>query len=41
MLDEHNDKIKQACTEVNAQFYSSNTGQSVFDVFFDVLGRKR
>ena len=41
MLQEHNDKIQQACTEVNAQFYSSNTGQSVFDVFYDVLGRKR
>ena len=41
MLDEHIDKIKQACTEAGAQFYSSNTGQNVFDVFFDVLGRKR
>lgn len=41
MLDEHNGRIQQACTEVNAQFYSSNTGQSVFDVFYDVLGRKR
>ncbi|VVB81822.1 Uncharacterised protein [uncultured archaeon] len=41
MLDEHNEKIQQACTEVNAQFYSCNTGQSVFDVFYDVLGRKR
>ncbi|MCX6708980.1 MAG: DUF58 domain-containing protein [Candidatus Woesearchaeota archaeon] len=41
MLEEHNGRIQQACTEVNAQFYSSNTGQSVFDVFYDVLGRKR
>lgn len=41
MLDEHVEKIKQACTESGAQFYSSNTGQNVFDVFFDVLGRKR
>src|SRR5574341_47384 len=41
MLDEHVDKIKQACTEAGAQFYSANTGQNVFDVFYDVLGRHR
>lgn len=41
MLQEHIDKLQQACTEAGAQFYSSNTGQNVFDVFFDVLGRKR
>ncbi len=41
MLQEHVDKIQQVCTEVGAKFYSSHTGQSVFDVFFDVLGRKR
>ncbi len=41
MLDEHVEKIHQICTEVGAQFYSANTGQNVFDVFFDVLGRKR
>jgi uncharacterized protein (DUF58 family) len=41
MLEDHIGKIKQACVEAGAQFYSSNTGQSVFDVFFDVLGRKR
>lgn len=41
MLQEHNDKIQQACTEVGAKFFSSNTGINVFDVFFEVLGRKR
>ncbi len=41
MLQEHIDKIQQVCTEAGAKFYSSHTGQSVFDVFFDVLGRKR
>ncbi len=41
MLQEHVDKLQQACNEVNAQFYSANTGQNVFDVFFEVLGRKR
>ncbi len=41
MLNEHNDKIQQVCNEVGAQFYSANTGQNVFDVFYDVLGRKR
>jgi len=41
MLQEHIDKLQQACTEAGAQFYSSNTGQNVFDVFFDVLGRHR
>ncbi len=41
MLDEHNEKIKQACNEAGAKFFSSNTGMSVFDVFFELLGRKR
>jgi uncharacterized protein (DUF58 family) len=41
MLAEHVGKIQDACIKAGAQFYSSNTGQNVFDVFFDVLGRKR
>src|SRR5574341_885891 len=41
MLQEHIDKIQQVCTEVGAKFYSANTGQNVFDVFYDVLGRHR
>ncbi|MBW2969770.1 DUF58 domain-containing protein [Candidatus Woesearchaeota archaeon] len=41
MLQEHIDKIQRTCDEVGAQFYSSHTGQSVFDVFYDVLGRRR
>ena len=41
MLSEHNDKIKQVCGEVGASFYSANTGQNIFDVFYDILGRRR
>lgn len=40
-LDDHIEKIKRAAMEVNAQFYSANTGQNVFDVFYDLIGRKR
>jgi len=41
MLKEHIDKIQQACNEANAKFFCSNTGMTVFDVFFDLLGRRR
>ncbi len=41
MLDEHIEKIQQACNEAGAKFFSANTGMSVFDVFFELLGRKR
>lgn len=41
MLEEHNAKINDACSQAGAQFYSSNTGQNVFDVFYDVLGKHR
>jgi len=41
MLQEHVDKIQGVCNEAGAQFYSANTGQNVFDVFYDVLGRHR
>jgi len=41
MLDEHNAKILDACAQVGATFYSANTGQNVFDVFYDVLGKRR
>ncbi len=41
MLDEHIEKIQQVCNESGAKFFSANTGMSVFDVFFELLGRKR
>jgi len=41
MLNEHIDKIQQTCNEVGAKFYSANTGQNVFDAFYDILGRRR
>ncbi|MBI4146627.1 DUF58 domain-containing protein [Candidatus Woesearchaeota archaeon] len=41
MLGDHIDKIKQVCAEVGAKFYTADTGQSVFDVFYDVVGRRR
>lgn len=41
MLNEHIEKIQQACNEAGAQFYSANTGQNVFDVFYDIVGKKR
>ena len=41
MLDEHNMKIKQAADESGAKFHIADTGQNVFDVFYDILGRKR
>ena len=41
MLEEHNEKIRQACNEAGAKFFTSHTGMSVFDVFFELLGRRR
>jgi uncharacterized protein (DUF58 family) len=41
MLDDHIEKVQQACNESGAKFFSANTGMSVFDVFFELLGRKR
>jgi uncharacterized protein (DUF58 family) len=38
MLNDHIARINNACEEVGAEFYSSNTGQEIFDVFYDVLG---
>ncbi|PIN74436.1 DUF58 domain-containing protein [Candidatus Woesearchaeota archaeon CG10_big_fil_rev_8_21_14_0_10_37_12] len=40
-LEEHNARIKHVCDLVGAQFYPAHTGQTPFDVFYDVLGRKR
>ena len=40
MLKEHVEKIQRLCTEAGARFYTADTGQNVFDVFYDVLGRK-
>ncbi|OYT32657.1 DUF58 domain-containing protein [Candidatus Woesearchaeota archaeon ex4484_78] len=44
MLSDHIAKIKNVCAEFNAKFYSADTSQSVFDVFFEALvsrGRRR
>lgn len=38
MLNDHIARIHQACDQVGAEFYSANTGQKIFDVFYDVLG---
>jgi len=38
MLNDHIARIHQACDLVGAEFYSANTGQEIFDVFYDVLG---
>jgi len=38
MLNDHIARIDQACDAVGAEFYSANTGQDIFDVFYDVLG---
>ncbi len=38
MLDAHIKKIHLECEAVGAEFYSANTGQKIFDVFYDVLG---
>lgn len=38
MLNDHIAKINQACDLVGAEFYSANTGQKIFDVFYEVLG---
>ncbi len=40
-LNEHSDKIKEIATQIGAKFYVADTGKSVFDVFFDVVGRRR
>lgn len=41
MLDNHVAEVRKACEEFGAQFFCADTGMSVFDVFFEVLGRKR
>lgn len=38
MMQEHIARINQECEAVGAEFYSANTGQKIFDVFYDVLG---
>ena len=40
MLSAHIAAIAEVCGEVGAQFYSANTGQTIFDVFYDVLARR-
>ncbi len=44
MLSEHIAKIERMCSEFKAKFYSADTAQSVFDVFYESLttrGRRR
>ena len=41
MLNKHVGEVSRACQEFGAQFFCADTGLSVFDVFFEVLGRKR
>lgn len=36
-LHEHNAKIKELCLRTGAKFYEADTGQDIFDVFYDVL----
>jgi len=41
LLDKHIAEIKRTCDEAGAKFFCADTSMSVFDVFFEVLGRKR
>lgn len=41
MLFEHVSKIKEICDSTGARFYTAHTGQDVFDVFYDIVGKKR
>ncbi len=36
-LEEHREKIKQACGEVGADFYTVSSDEDVFDVFYRIL----
>ena len=36
-LEEHNLRIKEACAETGAQFYTASTDKPIFDVFSEVL----
>lgn len=36
-LEEHNAKIREACSEVGAEFFSVSTDKPIFDVFAEVL----
>jgi len=40
-LLEHVGKIKEVCDSTGARFYTAHTGQDVFDVFYDIVGRKK
>jgi uncharacterized protein (DUF58 family) len=37
MLEEHKAKIKKACTEVGARFFSFSTDYPIFDAFYEML----
>jgi len=41
VLGDHVTKIKEYTEQVGGKFYLADTGQTVFDIFFDVVGRKR
>ncbi len=41
MLADHIENVKRAAEESGAKFYSVDSGQNVFDVFYEIVGRKR
>lgn len=41
MLEGHISKVREACDKSGAKFFCADTSMNVFDVFFEVLGRKR
>ena len=41
MLASHIAAVQKVCDEVGAQFYSADTGQTVFDVFYNVLNYRQ
>lgn len=41
MLNEHVAKLKEAADMAGVDFYEAHTGQNVFDVFYEIVGRKR
>ncbi len=37
LLEHHNSEIKKICQKTGAQFHTADTGQNIFDVFYDIL----
>jgi uncharacterized protein (DUF58 family) len=40
-LNNHIQKLKETCDELGAKFFSAHTGQDIFDVFYEIVGRTR